>query len=142
MLQPSLNVIEVYSLEQLQATETPLPYSHCISKPTITSTAPPPSPHLHSTVAEIRSSLSLLEVELVDLKESIYTHSTTKNDISSNKDQINQIRNQQKGSVKRRHRKHKTGEKSTEKQTGKHERQNNQRLGRNETETEKTDYKP
>ncbi|KAL6459079.1 hypothetical protein MHYP_G00325510 [Metynnis hypsauchen] len=62
-------------------------------------TAPPPSPCLHSTVAEIRNSLSLLEVELVELREHIHTHISTSTDMSFVRDQLSQITNQLKMSV-------------------------------------------
>ncbi|KAL6483798.1 hypothetical protein MHYP_G00086700 [Metynnis hypsauchen] len=57
-------------------------------------TAPPPSPRLHSTVAEIRNSLSLLEVELVELREHIHTHISTSTDMRFLRDQLSLTTNQ------------------------------------------------
>ncbi|KAL7838652.1 hypothetical protein AOLI_G00270560 [Acnodon oligacanthus] len=57
-------------------------------------TAPPPSPRLHSTVVEIRNSLSLLEVELVELREHIHTHINTSTDMSLLRDQLSLTTNQ------------------------------------------------
>ncbi|KAL6466289.1 hypothetical protein MHYP_G00264220 [Metynnis hypsauchen] len=78
--------------EPLQAERETEPPHH----PTVTvqhsapsaNTAPPPSPRLHSTVAEIRNSLSLLEVELVELREHIHTLISTSTDMRFLRDQL------------------------------------------------------
>ena len=55
--------------------------------------------HLHSTVEQVRDSLSLLEVELTELKEQVLTHITCNTEAQFLKDQLSQVRNQLKLSV-------------------------------------------
>lgn len=67
--------------------------------PPSTSTAPFPSPRLLSTVTQLRDSLSMMEVELIGLKEQMQTHISTNSGSEPLKDQINQTKHQLKVAV-------------------------------------------
>ncbi|RXM30455.1 hypothetical protein EOD39_1939 [Acipenser ruthenus] len=61
---------------------------------------PAQPPELHSTVSQLRESLSLLEVELVKLRELVLTKLTRRDPAQQLKDQVSQIKNEYKASLR------------------------------------------
>ncbi|KAJ8377144.1 hypothetical protein SKAU_G00077240 [Synaphobranchus kaupii] len=55
---------------------------------------------LHTTVSQMRDSLSLLEVELTEMREQVLTHITISTDSQLLEDQLSQVRNQVKISMR------------------------------------------
>ncbi|KAL6483852.1 hypothetical protein MHYP_G00087240 [Metynnis hypsauchen] len=79
--------------------ETEPPHSHTTTAEDTVPSASAPSPLLHTTIAQLRDSLSLLEIELVELKEQRLTHMSTSTHTEPLRDQLSQTKHQLKATV-------------------------------------------
>ncbi|XP_066514798.1 uncharacterized protein [Hoplias malabaricus] len=80
---------ETHSTQPLHSHTTAVE-DHSPSTVPTASTEPVLNPHLHTTVTQLRDSVSLLEVELIGLKEHIQTHSSSSLDSRALRDQLSQ----------------------------------------------------